>query len=192
MLEDISNKYSLFEVPKVVTMAEVMRICSIYEIPPNFLALLNCCGDRYEACDDIRSSQFNPSNALKNRSLIIFHPNILPQDNISKFKVLLPNVQPLERKVLPSPKTQVKLMQRVQKTAGNMLPVLDRISVTSCHCRTGNGESSPFEQTPLIVMQNIMQEKCRAYVVIRSRNRLVYCITQFAALHLLYWSIFCI
>jgi hypothetical protein len=167
MLIDIQNKYPLYLMPATIKLSQISRILSIYDIPESYSILLPQVTNTYCSSGDIYSKDFNAELTLANRNIESPYFNIPPKDNISKFKIKNGIV------IIISDTNNIPIKKDITKTPREKpINIIDRISMTSSHERNIDISGNIcFKESPLMLIYNIMKERCRAHVIIRNRNR---------------------
>jgi hypothetical protein len=98
LISDLTKKYSSLNIPLYVTYTDLFRLCESYSIPNIYIDLIPQYKNIklnlgiYNPEYDLNKSQFNPDLVLSNKYIIASNINILPLDNLSKCKSLLPGI----------------------------------------------------------------------------------------------------
>jgi hypothetical protein len=165
MISDITLKYPEFDFPISVSLREMIRLRSIYSVPPTFPLPLQPNSDCiYHSSLDLRSPLFDPDLVLQSQNLFApnLHSNLV--DNLSKARFLLPGSEPEPlRKDHQSKPSEVKIPK---------VHILDAIAFASSKEKVISEEGDmSLQDSPLALLEKFMKERKRIRVLIRRRNR---------------------
>lgn len=159
---DLARKYS--RVPTHVSLLQLSRIVSMYNIPQAYLHAMGLSKAElpsYDACLDITKDAFDATKALDQKLLfssIAFPESIIPLDNMSKAKHLVPGSQPslFSMEPMREETVQVKRLHPFEEIAETLAPASGTVSL----------ECSVYQ-----MLHNAMKDQGIVRVLIRGRNR---------------------
>ena len=198
---DIIKKFGQAMIPKIVSLSQLCRLFSIYEVPDQYRKLClpesmhhvleSSSSLTYNSAADVSSPQFDAMKALASRCV---HSSLYdnssksvpPRDNLTKFKYLL--TSPIEPKAITEEVDRINKgkTNSSQSLDGTKLPAsvnpIEQIARTTIEnskkrkivaAPPATADTSTASEGSIVysTLYLLMHEKALAQVVIRGRNR---------------------